>query len=83
MLLLNGKYESITGSDLERDGMFLEVSESPYNALEVILEIFYSDSTNDFSITLFEENVALEVIEEAIKIAKYRLVPVEQKEKSK
>lgn len=59
MLLLNEKFEGLIGSDSERDGMYLEISESPYNALEVILEIFYSDATNKFSITLFEENVAL------------------------
>ncbi len=76
MFLLNEKFEGLIGSDLERDGMYLEISESPYNSVEVILEIFYSDVTNKFSITLFRENVALELIEEAIKIAKHRLVPV-------
>ncbi len=76
MFLLNGKFEGLIGSDLERDGMYLEISEFPYNSVEVILEIFYSDITNKFSIALFKENVALELIEEAIKIAKQRLVPV-------
>ncbi len=76
MLLLNEKFEGLIGSDLERDGMYLEISEFPYNSVEVILEIFYSDITNKFSITLFKKNVALELIEEAIKIAKHRLVPV-------
>lgn len=74
MFLLGEKYEGLIGSDLERDGMYLEISEFP--SLEVILEIFYSDITNKFSITLFKENVPLELIEEAIKIAKQRLVPI-------
>ena len=76
MLLLNEKFEGLIGSDLERDGMYLEISEFPYNSVEVILEIFYSDATNKFSITLFNENVALELVEEAIEIAKHRLIPV-------
>ena len=80
MFLLNGKFEGLIGSDLERDGMYLEISEFPYNSVEVTLEIFYSDITNKFSITLFKENVALELIEEAIKIAKQRLVPVSGEE---
>ncbi|HEY8561790.1 MAG TPA: hypothetical protein VIL74_15550 [Pyrinomonadaceae bacterium] len=76
MLLCEGRFEGIVGSDLERGGMFLEVSETPYNALEIVLEIFYSDATNKFSMTLFKENVVSEVIEEAVKTAKERLVPV-------
>jgi len=55
MLLLNEKFEGLIASDLERDGMYLEISEFPYNSVEVILEIFYSDVTNKFSITLFRK----------------------------
>lgn len=78
MFLLNGKYEGLIGSDSERDGMFLELSEAPYNALEVILEIFYSDVTKEFFLTLFKENAELKLIEEAIEIAKYRLASIPQ-----
>lgn len=76
MLLLDEKFEGLIGSDLERDGMYLEISAFPYNSVEIILEIFYSDATKKISITLFRENVALELVQEAIKIAKHRLVPV-------
>ncbi len=75
MFLLDEKFEGLIGSDVERDGMYLEISESPYNSVEAILEIFYSDVTDKFSITLFKDNVSLELIEEAIKTAKHRLVP--------
>lgn len=80
MFILDGKYEGVIGSDLERDGMFLEISKAPYNASELILEIFYSDLNNKLSVTLFSESVDLELMEEAIKIAKHRLVPSDQKE---
>ena len=75
MILLGGKFEGTIGSDLERDGMYLEITEinNPVNA---VLEIFYSDISNKFSVTFFKKDVDLELIEEAIKIAKQRLVPV-------
>ncbi len=73
--MFSDKYEGTIGSDLERDGMYLEVTDSR-NSADAYLEIFYSDETNKFSLTLFKESVELELIEEAIEIAKLRLVPV-------
>ncbi len=75
MKMFSDKYEGTIGSDLERDGMYLEVTDSR-NSADAYLEIFYSDETNKFSLTLFKESVELELIEEAIEIAKLRLVPV-------
>ena len=69
------KYEITIGSDLERDGMFLEITE-PSKPANCYLEIFYSDVTNTFTISLFKENIDLEIVDEAIRIAKYRLVPI-------
>ncbi|MGI9034451.1 MAG: hypothetical protein ACR2GD_00275 [Pyrinomonadaceae bacterium] len=74
MKLFGGKFEGTIGSGLERDGMFLEVTETK-NSTQLFIEIFYSDATNKFSVTLFKENVDLELIEQAIKFAKQRLVP--------
>jgi len=74
MDILDGKYEGTIGSELERDGMYLEVTE-PNNYVNCFLEIFYSDLTDTFSITLFKENIELDLVEQAIKIARIRLVP--------
>ena len=75
MKFFDGKFEGLIGSDSERDGMFLEIGEVK-NPAEIFIEIYYSDATNKFSISLFKEKVDLELIEEAIKIAEQRLVPV-------
>ncbi len=74
MKLSNEKFECVIGSDLERDGMYLEITDVQDSA-NAYLEIFYSDITHKFSLTLFKENLELELIEEAIEIAKKRLVP--------
>ncbi len=60
--------------------MYLEIADvknsvDAYSA-DAYLEIFYSDITHKFSITLFKEDIDLELIEEAIEIAKHRLVPI-------
>jgi len=75
MKLSNEKFEQVIGSDLERDGMYLEIADVK-NSADAYLEIFYSDITHKFSLTLFKEGIDLELIEEAIEIAKHRLVPI-------
>lgn len=75
MKIYDEKFDVTIGSDVERDGMYLEVTDAQ-NFADVYFEIFYSDITNKFSLTLFRENIELELIEEAIKIAKQRLVPI-------
>jgi len=75
MKLSNEKFEQVIGSDLERDGMYLEIADVK-NSADAYLEIFYSDITHKFSLTLFKEDIDLEPIEEAIEIAKHRLVPI-------
>ena len=72
-MLSNGKHDAIIAYDSQRDGMFLEVRELG-DPLTCSLEIFYSDITKTFSITLYKEDVELELVEEAIAIAKSRLV---------
>ena len=58
------------GSDLERDGMFLELS--PVGQM-AIAEVFYSDITHQFAITLFKESVPTEAISWLIAQALERL----------
>jgi hypothetical protein len=65
------EYDFVIGSDVVRDGMFAEISDQS----KAIIEIFYSDSSHKMTVTLFEPNLPLEVIEWAIAIAHERLLP--------
>ena len=66
-------YEIMMGSDIQRDGMYLELSIPNTNPLRQIAEVFYSDQTHDFVVSCFEENVPMELIELLIENAKNRL----------
>jgi hypothetical protein len=67
---LNGvRYTTIMASDLQRDGMGLEL-----HCREVaIAEIFASDKDGSWTLTTFDRHVPLELIEELIIEAKTRL----------
>ena len=68
-------YYTVMGSDLERDGMFLELvvderTEAP------VLEVFYSDVTRTFTVNTLEiASVPLDVVEELVREAQRRLRP--------
>jgi hypothetical protein len=69
----NGKlYRTLRASDLQRDGMALEL----YCGSELAAEVFYSDATGEFSISLFARNLPLSVIEQFVAEARRSLVPV-------
>lgn len=68
-------YEIIRGSDIQRDGMFLEARIIDSNPLEVIAEIFYSDITHELTLTCFMNNIPLSLIETLIVDAKKYLPP--------
>lgn len=77
MFINDDKYHFIRGSDIIRDGMYLELcKEEANNQLLQIAEVFYSDETSVFSLTCFIENVPLPLIEELMKRAKAALPPV-------
>ena len=67
------KYEIVMCSDVQRDGMYLEVSIPGTNPLQQIAEVFYSDQTHDFTVSCFHENLPLELVELLISEAKMRL----------
>ena len=71
------QYTSVIGSDLDRDGMYLEVSGSSAGN-DVLLEIFYSDQTKEMTLNVFAKDVPLDVVEYAIARAKKRLPPAEK-----
>ena len=59
------KFELRRGSDVLRDGMYLELSVS-------------SDVTQDFFLTCYEESIPLEAVEKLISEARIALPPVKQ-----
>ncbi|CND48450.1 Uncharacterised protein [Yersinia pseudotuberculosis] len=71
------KYEMRRGSDVLRDGMYLELSVSETYPLRQVAEIFFSDITHEFFLTCYEENIPLEVIEKLISKARTSLPPME------
>jgi hypothetical protein len=60
------------GSDIEDDGMYLEVANE---AGALLLLIFYDDRTAEMSVTTYRPALPLALIEQAILIARIRLPP--------
>ena len=65
-------YATVRASDLKRDGMGLELERGGHTAAEV----FYSDASGDFSMSLFEESLPLAVVERLIVEARVVLLPI-------
>lgn len=63
------EYHAVRGSDVDRDGMYIEVGDTP-NVIDPMLEIFYSDVTHQMSVNLFKPDIPLEVVEWAISRAR-------------
>ena len=57
------EYSFTRGSDVLRDGMFLEVEITGLLERRTVAEVFYSDETGRFFVSCFEEGVPLELIE--------------------
>ncbi len=68
MKLLNKqKYEIIIASDVStRDGIGIEI----YEDGEIIIDIFRDDTKKTKEITLFREQISVEIIEEALQLFK-------------
>lgn len=78
-MIYNGiEYELTRGSDIVRDGMFLELTMAKTNPVLQLAEVFYSDVTHQFTVTCYEPNISLEVIETLIEQAKKLLPPIEK-----
>jgi len=70
---LNGTvYVYTIGSDIDRDGMYLEVAEKPGDN-DALFEIFYSDVTHKMTLNAIKHDIPTELLEWAISIAKQRL----------
>lgn len=70
------KFTSVRGSDVQRDGMFIEVSEQVGSSEHVVLEVFYSDEDNRMTFTAFQKDLPFELIEQIVQTARARLTPV-------
>ncbi len=64
-------YRTQRGSDLTRDGMFLELLAQ--NSSDVVAEVFYSDVTHLMTLSTFRPELPLEVVEALIERAKHLL----------
>ncbi len=76
MIINNIKYQFTRGSDIQRDGMYLEVNIANSNPLIQVAEVFYSDITSEFTFNCWESNIPLEVIETLISQSKLLLPPL-------
>lgn len=66
-------YQIVVGSDVTRDGMYLEVQDTT-DAL--VAEVFYSDRDGTMTFTGYRPDVPLAVVEWMIAESKARLTPV-------
>ena len=69
-------YSCVRGSDVSRDGMYLELSEMEGKVRHIVMEIFYSDKTGDMTVQTFRDGVPLSAAEWMIAQAKELLPPV-------
>ncbi|HWN97395.1 MAG TPA: hypothetical protein VNT99_20355 [Methylomirabilota bacterium] len=68
------RYRTLRASDVERDGMALDLE----CGSDTLAEVFYSDVTGEFTISLFSRDLPLPVIEQFIAEARQSLVPVRE-----
>jgi len=73
MGVLTQGYRTIRGSDVQRDGMYLELIDESTG--DEVAEIFYSDTTHNMTISVFQPNLPLAVVELLIERAKRDLPP--------
>ena len=74
------QYEMRRGSDVLRDGMYLELSIRGSSPLRLVAEVFYSDITHEYFVTCYEENIPLEILENLISQAKKSLPPMKSEQ---
>ena len=60
----------IASNSNERDGIGIEVQDNTKEVVKILIDIFRDDENDRYTITLFEENLPLELIEESIEYFK-------------
>ena len=71
----NVEYEILKGSDVVRDGMYLEASISRPGVRDQVIEIFYSDIDGSFTVSYCKNDLPMELVEYMIVNAKTALPP--------
>jgi hypothetical protein len=66
------------GSDVDRDGMYLEATVVGKPS-QTVAEVFYSDASGRFTVSCFQEAVPIELMEYLVAEARRRLPPSEKK----
>jgi hypothetical protein len=66
-------YRTVRGSDVRRDGMYLELIDESTG--DEVAEVFYSDTTHEMTISIFKQELPLRVVESLIDRAKHDLPP--------
>ncbi len=67
------------GSDVQRDGMFLELSDGVIEHA-LLAEVFYADANGQMTLATFDNgSIPLKVVEWLISEAKRRLPPVDDR----
>jgi len=70
---LSSGYRTVCGSDVQRDGMYLELIDESTG--DEVAEVFYSDTTHEMTISVFKPELPLRVVELLIERAKHDLPP--------
>lgn len=73
-------YTYIMGSDVQRDGMYLELALANDGQEEVLAEVFYSDVDGTMTFSGYVPDLPLEVVEWLISEAHRRLAPIRPSE---
>lgn len=66
------RYTTVVASDVQRDGIGLELHWHWQNQDNVVAEVFFSDEVGKWTLNTFDCNVPLELIEQLISEAKER-----------
>lgn len=73
-------YTYIMGSDVQRDGMYLELALADDGLEQALAEVFYSDVDGTMTFSGYAPDLPLEVVEWLISEARRRLPPVRYSE---
>ncbi len=70
-------YQFLMGSDIQRNGMFMEMLDA---GGVCVAEVFYSDVTDKMVVTLEQQELPIEAVQELLSRAKLQLPPLQKTE---
>ena len=69
------KYEILKGSDIDRDGVYVELNDITGDETVFLLEIFHSDESGDELLNSEKSTIPFEVLKQVIEVADKWLKP--------